>query len=707
MNHRRARIALLLALAASQAALAAELTQVEPFQQGADAPVRVTQQGESLQVRWTAGNGAEAAFDFNLRLDQPLVARATVSRDGGSPLTVLREVDPGVVVTVGTRDLRQGWIVFFDKVHTRPYESFKMNLSRESARVTTEHGRTTVTFSGASAGPFAGEFRFTFYPGASIVNAEALLSTDRPATAFLFDSGLIASGDSTPFKRIVYQNPDRHSVEVLPEAMKRDAIRVPVRHRTIGAEGEQGGYAFILPRPHQYFYPLDFSDNYSTAWVGANYRNHLGGAGFGVCQTLEGDRRFVPWVNAPQGTKQEIGVFYLLSAGDRAQAEAELLAYTRNDQFKPLDGYKTFTSHYHVEMTIERLRALERSKKQGEADRHERPEFVDVFREMGVEIAHLAEFHLPENDLKIAPRIDSLKLMHEECARWSDEELLILPGEEPNVHLGGHWISFFPKPVYWTLDRAKDQPFVEEHPELGKIYHVGNAEDVLKLMEAEKGLMWAAHPRIKGSTGFPDAYRSSPYFQSQHYLGGAWKAMPADYSDPRLGVRVLDLLDDMANWGARKQIVGEVDVFAIDRHSELYAHMNINYLKLDAIPKFADGWQSVLDALRNGQYFTTTGEVLISEFTIDGKSSGDVTGASGSSELHATLEWTFPLDYAELITGDGATVSRQRIDLRDTRPFGQREIRLPADLRGKKWARLEVWDVARNGAFSQPIWLEP
>ena len=36
-----------------------------------------------------------------------------------------------------------------------------------------------------------------------------------------------------------------------------------------------------------------------------------------------------------------------------------------------------------------------------------------------------------------------LKAMHDECARLSDDEFLLLPGEEPNVHLGGHWISFF------------------------------------------------------------------------------------------------------------------------------------------------------------------------------------------------------------------------------------------------------------------------
>ena len=39
-------------------------------------------------------------------------------------------------------------------------------------------------------------------------------------------------------------------------------------------------------------------------------------------------------------------------------------------------------------------------------------------------------------------RLVELQVLHSECARLSDGELLVLPGEEPNCHLGGHWISF-------------------------------------------------------------------------------------------------------------------------------------------------------------------------------------------------------------------------------------------------------------------------
>jgi hypothetical protein len=237
---------------------------------------------------------------------------------------------------------------------------------------------------------------------------------------------------------------------------------------------------------------------------------------------------------------------------------------------------------------------------------------------------------------------------------------------------------------------------------------VGSPAEVLRLFEAERGLMWTAHPRIKSSFKFPDQYKDTDFFRSDRFLGAAWKAMPADLSRPTLGWRVLDLFDDMSNWGAKKHVLGEVDTFRMEPDFETYAHMNINYLRLTTLPRYDDGWQPVLDALRGGEFFTTTGEVLIPAFTIGGKQSGQtlaVTG-EGKATLEANLEWTFPLAFAEIISGDGQNVFRQRIDLGDTESFGTRKLRLPVELKDRTWVRFEVWDIAANGAFTQPLWVE-
>jgi hypothetical protein len=39
----------------------------------------------------------------------------------------------------------------------------------------------------------------------------------------------------------------------------------------------------------------------------------------------------------------------------------------------------------------------------------------------------------------------------------------------------------------------------------------------------------------------------------------------------------------------------------------------------------------------------------------------------------------------------------------DKAPFGSATVRIPVDLKGKKWVRFAVWDSAVNGAFTQPV----
>ena len=86
-------------------------------------------------------------------------------------------------------------------------------------------------------------------------------------------------------------------------------------------------------------------------------------------------------------------------------------------------------------------------------------DFVGIFKDMNVRMVHLAEFHGDGHPQDPGPlRIPELEAMFDECRRLSDDRLLFLPGEEANVHLGGHWLSFFPKPVYWVLNRPSGTP---------------------------------------------------------------------------------------------------------------------------------------------------------------------------------------------------------------------------------------------------------
>ena len=634
--------------------------------------VAVSQNGAQLRARWPMDAGEIGVLTINLTPDQPLFGEMSIAPSAtGKATPVLTNLDPQMILTVGTRDLKNPdpWVVFFDSPHKRPYETYIAQLARTSARVESAGKSATMVIGGLSAGPFAGELRVSLYPGSRLIQVESVVSTQRPASAILYDAGLSSAAPS--WSRVGFLD----NKDVWRDAEKAGAAQtVSARHRAVMAQSA-GGSVAVFPAPHAYFYPLDFADNFGFAWHGRGFRN-LPQAGLGIRQPLEGDRRHVPWINAPPGTQQKLGVFYLLSSGDARAALEQVKRYTNGDRFPALSGYKTFSSHYHVEHTLDYLEKQRQQKVTGVPAGLENPEFVQQFKRHGIDIVHLAEFHIGWSPELRAKRLEMFRLLHQECARLSGPDFLMLPGEEPNEHLGGHWLSFFPRPVYWTLERAANQPFKEDVAGVGTVYHVGNAADVERLMEAENGLMWTAHPRIKGSLGFPDRYWNEPFFRGDRFLGGAWKAMPSDLSKPQLGTRVLDLEDDMANAGLHKYIPGEVDVFEISNQSELYAHLNINYIKLKAIPRFDEGWQGVSEALRGGQFFVSTGEVLIPQFSLGGRESGETLRVTnGQTRLQTSLKWTFPLRFAELISGDGAQVYRQRIDLSDTTAFGARDLR--------------------------------
>ena len=616
------------------------------------------------------------------------------------------ELQPEYALFLGQRDLkkRDGWQVFFDYPYKKGYAIQKAVLDTKRVVVSSTGSRATVTFEDFSAGEFMGDLNFTFFHGDALMQMEAALATEVDARAYLYHAGLSNLEES--IKNICWQ--DNEDAFIRQPATHEFATPKTTRFRTIIAESERGALA-LFPPPHRFIPPLDGVGNYGYNWSGQNYLDLVNGYGWGVRQPVFGDRRQVPWLNAPPGSVQKMPVFLYL---DKQKAEGvleDIKPYTHGDRFVDVAGYKKFTSHYHVEHTLNLLNKQREQGIQTLPAGLEAPEFVQFFKKMGVDIVHLGEFHNGETpNLPAEERLAQLIVMHEECARLSGDNFLLLPGEEPNVHLGGHWMSFFPKPIYWVLNNEQQRPFVETSDTYGKVYHVGSADDVLKLFEKENGLMWVAHGRIKGSTGYPDAYRDEPFFTSDRYLGAAWKNMPADLSEEKMGNRVFGLLDDMANWGDKKYVLGEVDVFDIQNDYELFGAMNINYLKLDALPSYEDGWQPVLDVLRNGNFWVGTGEIILKHYAINGQGGGstlDLTSGEAAN-LTVDLEWTFPLTYLDIISGDGDTVNRQRIDLSATESFGSKTIEVELDLSGRRWVRLEVWDAATNVSFTQPVWIE-
>jgi hypothetical protein len=659
----------------------------------------VTVNQKLITVNWPAGKSGTGKMIIDLDKNKPLFSSIQLGK-GKMIKEITSGLDPAFVLTVGKRTLSPnsgGWDVFFDRVPKKPYKSYAINIDKRNAKVSTNGQQTIVRIAGARADRFEGAIEITCYNGSPLFNVAAVLSTNTDSTAILYDAGLV--NKKSVWKSMSWANVQDQMQHTTPKASDVSK-NVEVKYRTIIGENLTGCLA-LFPAPHQYFYPLDEAFNLKFTWYGKDYHELIPDFGMGIRQDPLGDNRYVPWFNAPPGTQQRLNFFCLLANGNAERALAEVKAFTHGDAYKPVAGFKTMSTHFHNEFTSEVALSGKPIP--------EKPEFVDVLKKHGLNIVKLAEFHGPghpkgpDND-----RLKELQALFAQTKRLSDANFLLLPGEEANNFYGGHWLAFFPKPVYWVMSRKADEPFVTENPTLGKVYHIGNSAEMLKLLELEKGLAWTAHARTKGSTGYPDTYKDEPFFKSDTFLGAAWKAIPADLSIPTLSQRVLKLGDDMANWGLKKHVISEADIFTITHQNEMYAHLNVNYLEMDKLPNYSEGWQPVLDVMRKGRFFVSTGEVVIPSFSIDGKKSGETLSLNktGKATIKMQLDWTFPMNYAEIVSGDGKNVYRERINLNYTQAFGNKSFSWPINFAGKKWVRVEAWDIAANGAFTQMIWIE-
>jgi hypothetical protein len=654
-----------------------DLTRVTP------GPIGVVRDDNSVSVTWPDETARVWRATFSLDPAQPLV---TSIGPEGEP--VVRSARPFYRGETGKR--RGGWYAFFDDPTSHPEGTrhVQSTFTLRGATVRSVGERVEILFDGLRMGSFDGGLAYTFYPGSRLIQQEAVLTTYDADVAYYYDAGLemAAVSDRQPGNNmrtgVAYYDTDGALRHTTLNGLQPERTPVQARYRTLALK-TAGGSVAVFPPPHQYFFPRDFTSNLGFVW----HRAWRGRVALGIRQLRDENWQFYPWVNAPPGRPQRMGVFFLLSAAAPEAALAQVLRYTNSDRFRPLDGYKTLSTHWHLAHTVQAM-----------ANGFDwTPPFKPVLKAMGVDASMIMDFHGDGHPADLTDvRLGELAAYFRALRAQSDPEFLLIPAEEANVHLGGHWALVFPKPVYWFMNRPPGGAFISTHPKYGTVYSVADAKEMLDLVRREGGYMYQTHPRTKGSTGFPDRITATEVFRDSSYLGVGWKAMPADLSSPRLGDRVFDLVDELNNQGLRKRFLGEVDVFQFDHTHELYAHMNINYIRLDRLPPF-ERWGDALAPLANGAFFTTTGEVLLPDV--------DLASSSGTEIVaKARVLWTFPLRFAEIVWGDGRTTHRDVIELAETREFGSKTFEWRAKASGWTWARVAVWDVAGNGAFVNPVW---
>lgn len=227
----------------------------------------------------------------------------------------------------------------------------------------------------------------------------------------------------------------------------------------------------------------------------------------------------------------------------------------------------------------------------------------------------------------------------------------------------------------------------------------------MEMAHREGVLVSMPHPRTKGSTGFPDAIKDKPFFKDAAYHGVGFRwGMGLDLSEQRLcDRRCLTLLDDMTNWMADqstplKYLIAITETRYKVPGDEVYSSSPVNYVKLARLPNPRDV-SPVIDALKRGDSFITSGEVLVPSFSIK--------KVGAETTVVAEVEWTFPLEFVEVVWGDGNKTNRKIVIATEFAPFGRHRFQIAVNLAGQKWLRFAAWDSAGNGAILQPVRIGP
>jgi hypothetical protein len=706
--------------------------------------VEVQSRSQALTITWQGEHSQQLRAAFGFRQDQPVIQELAARKENGSWRSLGTNLMPEYEVTTGKRRMseqqlaplrqlkipitpellaKERWNAFWDAPLNVPgFPGTSEDLPRQpeeirrdaaqyhltSCSVTSDGARVEVTLSGVSLGLFSGALQYTIYRGSNLLRQEIVAKTETDRVAYKYNGGLqgFIIGPQT---RVVWRDVARAWQQyAFGGAANHDSVPLVARHRLAIIEGS-GGSLGVFPPPHKFFFAREIEPN-----LGFVYYRKESDHSFAVgVRQAEHEQPYRPYgvseeewtkrvhearhdihnfalYNAPPGTLQHMPVYFYLSAEDAPTTAANILAYTHGDVYKEMPGYKVLVSHFHMHFNEQLTDA-------GTLD--QQPSWYSVFRGLGINLVILADFHSDSHPNDPGPlRFPEQKVYFEGCQRFSDQDFLLIPGEEPDAHLGGHYMFVFPQPLFWSRVRTNEQRFQENGSKYGTVYHVGSAVDELHLLQQQNGYMWQTHPRTKGSAGYPDAVRTSAHFQSDRFLGGSYQSLPVDQSQKRLcEERCFGLLDDMNNWTGPKYLIAEGDTYMKYPEDETYPELLVNYVKLPRVPKFTESWAPVWQALRRGDYYASSGEVLLRDWGIEG---------SGAKRTYtADLEWTFPLEFVELVWGDGKITDRQVISATALPAFGHQQFRLPFDATGKKWIRFAAWDSAGNGAFTQPIHL--
>jgi hypothetical protein len=600
-----------------------------------------------------------------------------------------------------------------DEIHRSTAE-----FQAQGCDVTTSGARLEINFPGVKLGVFAGSLRYTVYKNTNLIRMEVIAKTEEPSVAYKYEAGLDGLAID-PNSQMVWRDvADSWEASGFGGPKNDDEKILQTGNRLVAAEFT-GGSITAFPPPHTFFWARELSVNLGYSWYRKDSDKQFS---FGVREPESeadppyagrgpGDyRECFALKSARPGTWQRMPVYFYISNQSGRDAIESSLKFTRDDHFKALPGYLVMVAHFHPYLVLQ-LHAFNQGLSATLPD-------VAALKAAGVNVYAPSDGglfawgdapgqspHLSAEDAAVQ-HMKNLALYYEVARLHSGDGFWILPAEELTSgslaeQLGGHTDLLVSHPVFWGPSRRPGQPLVDNDPKLGTVYHIGSPSDLLEMAHKEDLLVYEPHPRSKASAGYPDAIKDTAYFRDEDYRGFGFRwGMGLDGSEQRLcEYRCLPLLDEANNWTAdlptRPKYLEAISELHMEAPGDdVYANNPVNYVKVDKQP-LIDDLRPVIDAMKVGNYFVTSGEVLIPNYSVNGN--GD------QRTIVADVEWTFPLEFVDVVSGDGKNSDRQTISVTDLPPFGRHHFEIPFNAAGKKWVRFAVWDSAGDGALVQPI----
>ena len=588
--------------------------------------------------------------------------------------------------------------------------------------VKTDGGRIEVSFPGVQMGIFAGRLQYTVYKGTALIRQEVIAKTDEPSVAYKYDAGVKGLA-LKPGTRVAWRDTtNTWQDNTLEGPVNENPAAVVSANRLLAAQTGSGAIA-VFPPPHSFFWVREIALNLGYTWyrkdgassysIGIRQAESETDPAFGG-HGAEDTRQNFALYNARPGTWQRMPMYLLVDSGSAETGIDAALAYTRKDHYKPLPGFLVMARHFHAS-PVSRLLGS------GALD-HVLDDF-QLARATGVNIYEPVGGGgiVPTGSQAFGPRqptagprpvpsaetrLKSQAMYYEMAKLQARKDFFVLPTEEifqiagSNEGLGGHNDLLPSHPVYWT-DRTAGQPLVEPHPTYGKVYHLGSPADYVEMAQRENMIFFMPHPNTKGSAGYPAAIKDKPFFRDSVFGGVGFRwGMGLDLSEERLcDYRCMTVFDAMNNWVADdptppKFMTAIAETYVNRTGDDFYANSPVTYLRPEGQPT-GENFAPIINSIKKGNFFVTSGEVLIGSY--------EVRGNGPRRTITADVEWTFPLEFAEVVWGDGQKTDRQIIRLTDQPAFGRHHFELPFDATGRKWVRFAVWDSAGNGAFVQPI----